>query len=136
MHCQRKHFIGASNMNAHTELRTIHPFVRVLFEAIDSGDWPSLRRLCDQQVTYERPGYAPLIGITELMHFYTDVRIIREGRHHVESVAADGDALCYNGRFIGTTKGGQPIDIGFCDFCHLRDGKLLHRKTYFGVPAV
>lgn len=107
-----------------------------LFDAIDGRDWPALEAMLDPDVVYERPGYDPLIGVKDVMHFYRDVRIIVSGRHHLQGVLKGAEVLNYHGHFTGTSRWGDPLDVAFCDVCRLNGELLRHRRTFFYVPAV
>jgi uncharacterized protein len=107
-----------------------------LFAAIDGRDWRALEALLDPNATYERPGYAPLVGAEEIMYFYRHVRIIRSGRHEVHGVIEGRNMLNHYGRFQGLAKDGTPLDVLFCDVCQVSSGLLRHRRTFFYVPAI
>ena len=113
-----------------------HPWVDALFAAIDGQDWSALQAMLDPGATYERPGYAPLVGAHEIIRFYRHVRIIRSGKHEVHGVIDGCNMLNYYGRFQGEAKDGTPLDVSFCDVCQLRGGLLCHRRTFFHVPAI
>ncbi|MEP1536567.1 MAG: nuclear transport factor 2 family protein [Paracoccaceae bacterium] len=113
-----------------------HPWIERLFRNIDGRDWSSLNVMLADDVVYERPGYAPLVGRDSVMNFYEEVRIIKTGQHTVHDVLANENKLSYYGHFAGTSKAGESLDVGFCDVCDVRDNLLKHRKTFFYVPAV
>lgn len=113
-----------------------HPWVDRLFEAIDGRDWTALESMLDPTATYARPGYAPLVGAEQVMHFYRHVRIIRSGKHEVHGVIQGLNMLNYYGRFQGVAKDGRPLDVSFCDVCQINGGLLQHRRTFFFVPAI
>lgn len=107
-----------------------------LFDAIDRFRWGELESLFDEDIIYERPGYAPLRGRAQVMHFYRHERAVAEGRHELIDVAAGNDRISCHGRFVGRSKRNEPLDLSFCDFYVLRDGRLLFRKTFFYVPLI
>lgn len=111
-------------------------FPLTLFGAIDKMDWFRLRELLAPEVIYERPGYKPLIGLDQVMHFYRETRNVSIGSHIVERVAGDGSNLACHGRFNGMSKEPAPLVVEFCDFYVFSAGLLKYRKTFFYVPAV
>lgn len=113
-----------------------HDWLDQLFMAIDGRDWHALEVMLDPAVTYERPGYAPLIGMERVMQFYRHERIIQSGRHEIKGMIEGHDGLSYFGRFRGKSKTGAPLDVSFCDFCSFKDDLLHHRRTFFYVPAI
>lgn len=111
-------------------------FVEAMFAAIDGRTFDDLPRFFDDAMTYERPGYEPLVGIDEILHFYRNVRVIASGNHRLEEVVwEDGRAACW-GRFVGQHKNGSAIDERFADVYTFADGKIATRRSYFFRPAV
>lgn len=112
-------------------------FVTELFRKIDSRDWEALVSSFAEDVVYERPGYEPLVGRDQVMHFYREVRVIAAGTHQLERVvlAADGGASW--GRFVGVHRNGSPIDERFADVYTLdAEGRIRTRASYFFRPAI
>jgi len=110
--------------------------VHDLFRIIDGREFDRLPEVCHEDVVYERPGYEPIRGIDELIHFYREVRIIARGEHHLTAVLLDeGHAACW-GRFEGVHRNGTDLGVDFADTYVLEDGRIRHRKTFFFKPAV
>jgi branched-subunit amino acid aminotransferase/4-amino-4-deoxychorismate lyase/ketosteroid isomerase-like protein len=111
-------------------------FVRRMFQTIDSRDWKNLQNLFCQDITYERPGYEPLVGFERVERFYREERVIASGTHLLEGTIIDpGKGACW-GRFIGVHKNGSSIDERFADAYTFENGKVKTRRSYFFRPAV
>lgn len=110
--------------------------VEELFRNIDARRWDALPRFFAPEVTYERPGYEPLVGLDQVLDFYRRVRVIESGTHTVEQVVFDDARGACWGRFVGTHKNGSPIDERFADVYTLAGGKIATRRSYFFRPAV
>jgi ketosteroid isomerase-like protein len=107
-----------------------------LFEYVDSRNWNGLSDAFCDDVVYERPGYAPLIGLESVLHFYREVRVILSGRHELENVViSDGCGACW-GRFVGMHKNGSGLSERFADVYTFERGKIKTRKSYFFRPAI
>jgi ketosteroid isomerase-like protein len=110
--------------------------IQHLFQSIDTQQWDKLPRFFTPEVTYERPGYDPLVGLEQMLHFYRMVRVIASGTHTLEQVVSDeGRGACW-GRFVGVHKDGSPLDERFADVYTFADGKIATRRSYFFRPAV
>lgn len=113
-----------------------HTLVHDLFQAIDSREFDRLRDLCHPEVTYERPGYEPFVGIERLLKFYREERVIASGDHHLTAVVVDDvHGACW-GRFQGAHRDGSGIDVEFADTYEIENGKVRRRKSFFFQPAV
>ena len=110
--------------------------VERLFEAVDRCAWEALPRFFCPEIVYERPGYAPLVGLAQVLHFYREVRVIASGAHRLHHILADGErAVCW-GEFRGRRKDGTPVEVRFADAYAFSNGKIRTRCTYFFQPAV
>lgn len=109
-----------------------------MFDLIDSCQWPQLENHFHSDVQYLRPGYEPINGLVELLDFYMNRRIIKTGRHVVETVCSgeSGKAISAIGSFVGVDKQGKNLKVRFCDVYHLEGGKIRRRETFFDAPAV
>jgi branched-chain amino acid aminotransferase len=111
-------------------------FVSRAFEIIDSRDWDALQQIFCEDITYERPGYEPLVGFERVKKFYCEERVIASGTHFLEGVVMDaGQGACW-GKFIGTHKNGSVIEERFADAYTFADGKIKKRRSYFFRPAI
>lgn len=109
--------------------------VRRLYELIDADDVPAMLDLFAEDAVYRRPGYDPIVGRAGLARFYRRDRIIREGRHTVAVVIADGRDAAAHGRFRGVLKSGEPLDLRFAEFLTTGpDGRFATRQTYYFAP--
>jgi len=111
-------------------------FLRNMFESIDCRDWESLENFFGGNITYERPGYAPLVGYDRVQRFYREERVIASGRHHLDEVVVNENSGACWGRFIGEHKNGSPIDEKFADTYKFENGKIKLRRSHFFRPAV
>jgi len=110
--------------------------VKRLFESVDSRDWDGLCDAFCDDVVYERPGYAPLVGLDRVLQFYREERVIASGRHELEHVVGDeGSGACW-GRFVGIHKNGSGLSERFADVYTFERGKIKTRKSYFFRPAI
>ena len=110
--------------------------ILTLFRVIDAGEWARLPELFDTHVVYERPGYAPIEGIDELVQFYRERRIIGSGTHQIEHIVADDTCGASWGKIVGTTRDGAEVNERFSDVYELADGKIRSRRSYFYRPCV
>ncbi|HEX3649315.1 MAG TPA: nuclear transport factor 2 family protein [Pseudonocardiaceae bacterium] len=107
------------------------------YALIDGNDVAGLAACYARDVAYHRPGYPPLTGRTELARFYREVRVIREGRHDLETVVADGTGIAVHGTFTGVLRDGRPAAHRFAEFFVVdADGLIARRDTFFFVPLV
>jgi len=111
-------------------------FVRTMFAIIDSREWDRLERLFDKEITYERPGYQPLVGRERVTKFYREERVIASGRHSLDRIVGDAENAACWGRFVGRHNDGSEINEGFADVYGFRSGKILTRRSYFFRPAI
>jgi ketosteroid isomerase-like protein len=107
-----------------------------MFRIIDARDWENLRLAFCEDITYERPGYEPLVGFKRVKKFYRDERVIISGEHVLEGIVVTNDSGACWGRFIGTHKDGSAIDERFADAYTFQDDRIKTRKSYFFRPAV
>src|SRR5262249_42115461 len=57
-----------------------------LFDVVDSRSWRGLGDVFCDDITYERPGYEPLVGFDRVVRFYREERVIASGKHHLENI--------------------------------------------------
>jgi ketosteroid isomerase-like protein len=109
-----------------------------MFQHIDSSDWARLDDHFHPNVEYHRPGYDSIKGLDELRQFYVDKRVIKTGRHQLESVfyGPGGESLSVTGSFHGADKAGRDLSVRFCDVYFFEDDKIIRRETFFDAPAV
>jgi aspartate-semialdehyde dehydrogenase len=112
-----------------------NPIIR-LFDLVDSRDWQNLNQVFCEDITYERPGYEPLVGFERVSRFYREERAIASGKHHLENVVLNEDSGACWGRFVGVHKNNSAIDERFADVYRFKDGKIKNRQSYFFRPAV
>ncbi len=111
-------------------------FIGELFAAVDAREWERLDEFYTEDATYERPGFALLVGLCALTDFYANVRNIASGAHELGgTMVVDDTAACW-GRFSGWSRDGRELDERFADVYELRDGKICKRTTFFFRPAV
>ena len=111
-------------------------FIHEMFQFIDSRDWASLKEKFCEDVVYERPGYEPIKGLDDLLTFYSKVRIIAAGKHHLSHIVVNESTGASWGRFIGEGKDSSPLDERFADVYTFMDGKIKHRTSYFFRAAI
>lgn len=110
--------------------------IRAYFRAVDANDIDSVVESFHDDIVYERPGYEAISGKDRLRQFFTEERIIAEGRHAVEDVLVDGDRVAAWGSFAGKSRTGADLRESFCDVYEMRDDKIYRRRTFFFRPAV
>ena len=115
---------------------TTEQSIRALFGVIDQQLWSSLPDYLAADVLYERPGYPPLRGLAEGLHFYEEIRIIAYGRHQIEHVVAQGEVAACWGRFTGMSRGERQLAERFADTYTFRHGRIVTRTTYFFRSAI
>jgi ketosteroid isomerase-like protein len=112
------------------------PWFEDLFQAIDTASWDHLPNFFHPNVVYERPGYAPIIGLAALHDFYSGIRIIAEGKHSLDGGLRDTDkAICW-GHFHGRSKSGDALEERFADAYVLEEGLIKKRTTFFFRAAI
>ncbi|GCE09778.1 nuclear transport factor 2 family protein [Dictyobacter aurantiacus] len=107
-----------------------------LFLIVDSRDWDKMISVFCPNIVYERPGYAPIVGIDQLLHFYQHERVIASGKHDLEHIVIDRHRGSCWGRFLGVKKDGTDIDELFADVYIFEDEKIKERRSYFFRPAI
>lgn len=111
--------------------------VRRYYELVDQGDVDGLVGLFHPDAVYHRPGYPPLHGEKELLDFYSSQRVIKEGRHTITTLVANGAEVAVHGEFAGTLHSGETAETRFADFFHCdSDGMFTRRDTFFFVPRI
>lgn len=112
--------------------------IRSMFAAIDSCQWHELSHYFHPNVEYDRPGYTRISGLDDLLDFYLNRRIIKQGQHTVETVCTEhgGRSLSVTGHFVGIDRQGKNLDVRFCDVYQLKEGKIIKRETFFNSPSV
>lgn len=112
-------------------------FIVEMFKTIDARDWAALEGFFTPDVTYERPGYDPIVGRDALLHFYREVRIIACGNHSLEHIVVDGSYGACWGSFAGKHRNGSDLGVvRFADVYTFEDGRIKTRASYFFQPAV
>ena len=109
-----------------------------MFSAIDACEWPRLPEYFHDEIVYLRPGYEPIRGLADLLDFYAHRRIIRSGKHIIETtcVSGNGNTLSATGSFSGVDRSGKTVRVRFCDVYVFQSGKIRWRETFFNSPAV
>lgn len=108
--------------------------ITTMFAIIDDCRWPELATVFDADCVYERPGFAPIVGVTSLQAFYAHHRPIERGVHRVDALIAEDASMCAVGSFDGVLRDGSPIQLRFSDFYCLRDHRVSWRRTFFFTP--
>lgn len=106
------------------------------YALVDAGQTEEMLRLFHDDIVYQRGRDVVLRGKEALTRFYEHDRIIADGRHELECVAADGDWVAVRGRARGVLRSGEEFTANFADFHQLRDDKIWRRYTYFMDRAV
>ena len=107
-----------------------------LFQCVDGRTWDALPQFFADNVVYERPGYPPVVGLGEVLHFYRAIRVIASGEHLLHQIITEGNRGACWGRFVGKHRDGTSIDERFADAYTFENGKIATRCTYFFRPAV
>lgn len=110
---------------------SMEKIIRGYYELIDAGKHEELLTLFDPRITYERGGTPTINGILQLREFYADVRIIEDGRHHVDQVLVNTDWAAARGCFEGKLKNGEQVALRFTDWFNFQDGRIIFRETIF-----
>jgi ketosteroid isomerase-like protein len=107
-----------------------------MFTLIDRADWAELATCFHPEVTYERPGYEPLVGLDRLMRFYREERAILESHHTLDEVLQVADSGAAWGQVVGRLSTGGAFDLQFAEVYRFADGLIAARRSYFFTPAV
>ena len=113
-------------------IETVHDY----YAAVDSGDVEAVLSLFAQDCVYERPGYAPLLGHGDMRRFYSEDRVIAEGKHTITTVVEQGTLCAVEGGFEGVLKSGKQVSIRFSDFFEMAGDVIARRRSYFFTPSV
>jgi hypothetical protein len=111
-------------------------FIIDMFHVIDACEWDKMHDFFDENITYERPGYDPFIGINQLLHFYQYDRVIASGTHYIDHIVLKDQVGACWGRFIGLGRDQSSIDECFVDTYLFENNKIKQRKSYFFRPAI
>ncbi|WP_156757152.1 nuclear transport factor 2 family protein [Actinokineospora pegani] len=129
-------------MGRETGIDAISALVRSYYDRVDSGD-PTLFDLFHDDISYKRPGYPTITGLTDLRAFYRSVRVVDHGRHHTLSVFRLGAQAAVEGQFSGALRDGSTVELRFSDFfdtaVHARGeygAVIIARRTYFDDTRV
>lgn len=106
------------------------------YQQIDHRDVGAALARFAPDAIYRRPGYEPFVGLQAISRFYHDDRVISDGRHQLESIVEDADTVAVRGRFLGTSRSGDPVAVRFADFWHFSGDLVIERNTYFDAAAV
>ncbi|MFC1415447.1 nuclear transport factor 2 family protein [Streptacidiphilus cavernicola] len=126
----------STSTSTSTAYRTADTLVHDLFHIIDNRTWNNLTHIFTDDAVYERPGYPPLLGLHQILHFYQHQRIIATGHHHIDHTTSNLNTAACWGHFHGTTHTGQPLHEPFADTYITTNNKITHRKTFFWRPAI
>jgi len=107
-----------------------------MFAAIDNRRWDALAEFFGADAIYERPGYAPLRSLDDILMFYQRDRIIKHGTHRIERVVCDDEAACCWGSFEGKSKSDERLHEQFADVYRITKGKIVYRQTFFYRAAI
>ena len=117
-------------------MRIVQRQAKVMYAAIDAGEWDRLVELYTADCVYERPGYDPIFGTSALHDFYSRVRGIASGRHIIRSAYSREGGLAIVGDFSGTLKCGSVVDLAYVDIFGFKAGRIARRKSFFYTPMV
>jgi ketosteroid isomerase-like protein len=110
---------------------------REYYRRADQANIDTIIELFSTGVVYQRPGYPPIHGHTQLRRFYRDSRIIESGEHTVDTLLVDYPRVAVNGHFEGTLRTGEHVSLRFADFFEVdTDGRFTRRDTFFFAPLV
>ncbi|HEY0699128.1 MAG TPA: nuclear transport factor 2 family protein [Micromonospora sp.] len=116
-----------------TAVANVHRY----YELVDAGDVAGLVGLFTTDATYHRPGYPPLVGHAGMTRFYSSERVIREGRHTLDTVLSTAGEVAVHGAFNGVLHDGREVSLRFADFFTVApDGLFTRRDTFFFAPLV
>lgn len=110
--------------------------VHNMFSIIDCRAFERLHEVFHPEVVYQRPGFPDIQGITELIHFYQQVRIVKDGVHTIRNLVCEGENLVCIGEFSGVSAEGKSLATRFSDVYGLKNGKIALRETYFFKPYI
>lgn len=110
--------------------------VRKMFTAIDGCRFEALKELMHPDAIYERPGYGAFSGIGQIVDFYQNKRVIRDGNHAILDFVSDGSSAMACGHFKGRKKDESAVDIHYAEIYRFHEGKICYRRSYFYTPAV
>lgn len=105
--------------------------IRGYYDLVDTRNLEGVLALFHPQIMYERGGQGAIHGIGELRNFFESGRLIREGRHELTTVLADGQHVAVRGQFSGTLHSGEAVTVRFADFHEFKDGLIWRRYSYF-----
>lgn len=118
----------------------VSSFIRDYYNRVDVRPL-DVHDLFAEDCEYRRPGYPPMLGRAAVAQFYAQERVIRSGRHELETFVVEGSQVAVRGRFRGVLRDGRTVETGFADFFRVRQEassqvRIVDRWTYFDVPSV
>lgn len=112
-------------------MSALEAVVQRLFDAIDANDHEALREVFSDDIRYERPRYAPLVGIDDVVRFYRDDRPIVSGAHAIAHIIVDAEKGAAWGTFRGKTRAGGDVDVKWADVFELdARGRICWRRSH------
>ncbi|WP_327733451.1 nuclear transport factor 2 family protein [Streptomyces nojiriensis] len=121
------------SVHVHGPLSTV---VADYYRSIDGRNLTSALACFAPDAVYRRPGYDAFVGFEAISTYYHDDRVISTGRHDIESIIENADAVAVRGSFRGTSHDGSPLAVRFADFWHFSGLTVVERNTYFDAAAV
>jgi ketosteroid isomerase-like protein len=110
--------------------------VAAYYSSIDSREIEKALSCFAPNAVYRRPGYKAFVGLAAISAFYRDGRVIKSGRHVIETMIESAREVAVRGDFQGALCTGQQIEVQFADFWRFSDRVVVERNTYFDAPAV
>jgi ketosteroid isomerase-like protein len=111
--------------------------VRLYYSLVDEQRFAELTQMFAENVTYQRPGYEPIIGRDALIEFYENQRVIRSGKHIVSELIVSRNKVAVQGEFNGILNAGKTVQLRFADFFTVDSAGLFDRRdTFFFTPHV
>jgi ketosteroid isomerase-like protein len=108
--------------------------IETLLGAIDNCDWEALSELLGDDTVYEVSGFPHFEGKHAVMNYYENIRPIDAGHHTIDSIVSEGDEAVCCGRFVGTKRDGNVVDVLFADKLQFVNFKIEKRRVYFCQP--
>jgi len=110
--------------------------IRAYYDHVDGEEYESLFDLFAEDIVYDRPGHAPLIGKDAFEDFYLNHRAITDGSHTVDEIFVDGLTVIVRGHFEGLLSG-EKVEFGFADIHRCaEDDSIEHRWTFTDLGTV
>lgn len=123
---------------------TNEDIAKAWFEAIDVGDFESLKKLIDKNHHFHNPMTEKPAGRDQHIELIRNLTSSVTGRHLLDLIISEGEYVAIKGRFKGTHTGKfnnipatkRPVEFSWIDIFHIVDGKVADEYFEFNPSTI